>query len=78
MTDRETHTDVIDVVSAAGAHLDVIVLPKVTDAIQVHALDLLLTQLERTLGLPVGRIGVDDALRRMTAQIQAIVAGAHE
>ena len=54
-----THTDVIDVVSAAGAHLDLIVLPKVTDASHVHALDLLLTQLERTHGLPVGRIGVD-------------------
>ncbi len=54
-----THTDVIDVVSAAGAHLDVIVLPKVSDASHVHALDLLLTQLELSHGLPVGRIGVD-------------------
>jgi citrate lyase subunit beta/citryl-CoA lyase len=54
-----THADVIDVVSAAGAHLDVIVLPKVADAHHVQALDLLLTQLERTHGLPVGRIGVD-------------------
>lgn len=54
-----TYTDVIDVVSAAGAHLDVIVLPKVTDAVGVHALDLLLTQLERSHGLPVGRIGID-------------------
>ena len=54
-----THLDVIEVVSAAGAHLDLIVLPKVTDAHQVHALDLLLTQLERSHGLPVGRIGID-------------------
>jgi len=54
-----THGDVIDVVSAAGAHLDVIVLPKVTHASHVHALDLLLTQLELTHGLPVGRIGVE-------------------
>ena len=54
-----THGDVIDMVSAAGAHLDVIVLPKVTDASHVYALDLLLTQLELTHGLPVGRIGVD-------------------
>jgi len=54
-----TYSDVIDVVSAAGAHLDVVVLPKVTDASHVHALDLLLTQLELTHGLPVGRIGVD-------------------
>ena len=54
-----TYTDVIDVVSAAGAHLDVIVLPKVADAHHVYALDLLLTQLERSHGLPVGRIGID-------------------
>jgi citrate lyase subunit beta/citryl-CoA lyase len=58
-----THADVIDVVSAVASardgHLDVIVLPKVTDASHVHALDLLLTQLELTHGLPVGRIGVD-------------------
>ncbi|SBS77666.1 Citryl-CoA lyase [uncultured Mycobacterium sp.] len=58
-----THADVIDVVSAVASardgHLDVIVLPKVTDASHIHALDLLLTQLELTHGLPVGRIGVD-------------------
>jgi citrate lyase subunit beta/citryl-CoA lyase len=54
-----TYSDVIDVVSAAGADLDVIVLPKVSDASHVHALDLLLTQLERSHGLPVGRIGID-------------------
>jgi len=54
-----THTDVIDVVAAAGSDLDIIVLPKVSDAHHVHALDLLLTQLERSHGLPVGRIGVD-------------------
>ena len=34
-------------------------MPKVTDATHVHALDLVLTQLELTHGLPVGRIGVD-------------------
>jgi citrate lyase subunit beta/citryl-CoA lyase len=54
-----TYRDVIDVVSAAGAHLDVIVLPKVTEAAEIQALDLLLTQLERAHDLPVGRIGVD-------------------
>ena len=54
-----THCDVIDVVSAAGAALDVIVLPKVSHVSHVHALDLLLTQLERSYGLPVGRIGID-------------------
>ena len=57
-----TYLDVIAVmtaVSAAGAELDVIVLPKVTDIAHVHALDLLLTQLELAGGLEVGRIGID-------------------
>lgn len=54
-----THADLIEVVAAAGASLDVVVLPKVADATHVRALDLLLTQLERTHGLPVGRIGVE-------------------
>jgi citrate lyase subunit beta/citryl-CoA lyase len=34
-------------------------LPKVQDAGQVTALDLLLTQIEKTMGLPVGRIGIE-------------------
>ena len=54
-----TYLDVIEVVSAAGSSLEVIVLPKVIEAGHVYALDLLLTQLERGLGLPAGRIGVD-------------------
>jgi citrate lyase subunit beta/citryl-CoA lyase len=54
-----TYADVIEVVSAAGAALDLIVLPKVTEVAHVQALDLLLTQLETTHGLPVGRIGIE-------------------
>ncbi|WIM89888.1 CoA ester lyase [Candidatus Mycobacterium wuenschmannii] len=58
-----THADIIEVVSAVGAapdaRLDVVVLPKVSDVSHVHALDLLLTQLETTHGLPVGEIGID-------------------
>jgi citrate lyase subunit beta/citryl-CoA lyase len=54
-----THADVIEVVSAAGASLDIVVLPKVTDVSHVHALDLLLGQLETTHGLPVGGIGIE-------------------
>jgi citrate lyase subunit beta/citryl-CoA lyase len=54
-----THADIIEVVGSAGAHLDIVVLPKVTDATHVRALDLLLTQLELTHGLPVGRIGIE-------------------
>ncbi len=75
-----THADVIDVVSevasARDGHLDVIVLPKVTDASHVHALDLLLTQLELTHGLPVGGIGVDAQIEdaKGLANIDAIAA----
>jgi citrate lyase subunit beta/citryl-CoA lyase len=54
-----TCADVNEVVSVAGAHLDVIVLPKVTDVSHIQALDLLLTQLETTHGLPVGGIGIE-------------------
>jgi citrate lyase subunit beta/citryl-CoA lyase len=71
-----TYSDVIDVVSAAGPDLDVIVLPKVSDASHVLALDLLLTQLERTHGLPVGRIGIDAQIEdaRGLTNIDAIAA----
>ena len=54
-----THADVIDVVSAAGASLDIVVLPKVSDVSHIHALDLLLSQLEATHGFPLGRIGIE-------------------
>jgi citrate lyase subunit beta / citryl-CoA lyase len=54
-----THADVIEVVRTAGEHLDVVVLPKVTELAHVHALDLLLTQLELAGGLEPGRIGID-------------------
>ena len=71
-----THRDVIDVVSAAGAHLDVIVLPKVADASHVVALDLLLTQVERSHGLPVGRIAIDAQIENAAGltNINAIAA----
>ena len=54
-----THRDVIDVVAAAGDRIDIVVLPKAESAHHVAALDLLLTQVERSAGLEVGRIGID-------------------
>jgi citrate lyase subunit beta/citryl-CoA lyase len=59
LTTPWTYRDVIDVVEGAGACLDCLMLPKVQDATQVRWLDLTLTQLERTLGLPVGGIGIE-------------------
>lgn len=72
-----THADVIEVVAAAGAQLDVVVLPKVTEVAHVHALDLLLTQLELTHGLPVGRIGIEAQIENAQGltNVDAIAAG---
>ncbi|PJK19131.1 HpcH/HpaI aldolase/citrate lyase family protein [Mycolicibacterium goodii] len=72
-----TYSDIIEVVSTAGAHLDLIVLPKVTDVAHVQALDLLLSQLERTHGLPVGRIGIEPQIEdaRGLTNVDAIAAG---
>ena len=49
-TTQWTYRDVIEVVEGAGANLDCIMLPKVQTAEQVVALDLLLTQIEKTMG----------------------------
>lgn len=54
-----TYADVIEVVTGAGAKIDALVLPKTTSAAEVKALDLLLTQVEHTAELPVGRIGIE-------------------
>ena len=50
-TTHWTYRDVVEVVEGAGANLDCLMLPKVQDAGQVVALDLLLTQIEKTMGL---------------------------
>ncbi|MFB7876021.1 HpcH/HpaI aldolase/citrate lyase family protein [Nocardia sp. NPDC056064] len=82
-----TYADVIQVVEGAGAVLDAILLPKVTDAGQVQALDLLLTQLEKASGLEVGRIGIEpqienalglrniDAIATASPRVQTLVFG---
>jgi len=58
-TTQWTYRDVIEVVEGAGAGLDCLMLPKVQTAAQVVALDHLLTQIEKTVGLEVGRIGIE-------------------
>jgi citrate lyase subunit beta/citryl-CoA lyase len=71
-----THTDVIDVIGRAGASVDTVVLPKVTDVSHVHALDLLLGQVEAAHGLPVGRIGIEAQIEdaRGLTNVDAIAA----
>jgi citrate lyase subunit beta/citryl-CoA lyase len=58
-TTEWTYRDVVTVVEGAGPNLDCIMLPKVQNAAQVQALDLLLTQIEKTMGFEVGRIGIE-------------------
>jgi len=56
LTTKWTYRDVIEVVEGAGPNLDAIMLPKVQNAAQVQWLDMLLTQIEATLGYerPIG------------------------
>lgn len=54
-----TVRDVTDVVGRAGAHIDALLLPKVRTASEVVALDLVLSQVEKAAGLPVGHIGIE-------------------
>jgi len=54
-----TYGDVIEVVGNAGTRLDEIMMPKVQSAAEVIAMDLLLTQVEKNAGLPIGHIGIE-------------------
>ena len=71
-----THTDVIEVIGRAGASVDIVVLPKVTDVSHVQALHLLLSQVEAAHGLPVGRIGIEAQIEdaRGLTNVDAIAA----
>jgi citrate lyase subunit beta/citryl-CoA lyase len=51
--------DVIDVVEAAGATIDVMVLPKIHEAADVLFADRLLTQIEQNMGIEIGRIKLE-------------------
>jgi citrate lyase subunit beta/citryl-CoA lyase len=59
VTTAWAHRDVIDVVEQAGEFLDVIILPKVTSPEHISWLDLLLGQVERAMGYPLGQIGIE-------------------
>ena len=56
---RWTYGDVIDVVGRAGERLDEVMLPKVRNAADVVALELLLNQVEANHGLPIGHVGIE-------------------
>jgi citrate lyase subunit beta/citryl-CoA lyase len=86
-TTEWTYRDVIEVVEGAGANLDCIMLPKVQTAEQVFTLDTLLTQIEKTVGLEVGRIGIEaqienaqglinvDAIATASPRVETIIFG---
>jgi len=86
-TTEWTYRDVVEVVEGAGANLDAIMLPKVQTAEQVVALDLLMTQVEKTMGYQVGRIGIEaqienarglinvDAIATASERVETIIFG---
>ena len=73
---RWTYGDVIEVVGGAGTRLDEVMLPKVETAHEVVALDLLLSQVERNAGLPVGHVGIEVQIEtaRGLLQVEQICA----
>jgi citrate lyase subunit beta/citryl-CoA lyase len=87
LTTSWTYRDVIEVVEGAGPNLDCIMLPKVQTAEQVVWLDLLLTQIEKTMGFEVGRIGIEaqienalgltnvDAIAAASPRVETIIFG---
>jgi citrate lyase subunit beta / citryl-CoA lyase len=71
-----TAYDVIEVVGNAGERLEELMLPKVQSAAEVVALDLLLTQVEKKAGLPIGHIGIEAQIEtaRGLINVEAICA----
>src|SRR6195952_6169663 len=87
LTTHWTYRDVVEVVEGAGPNLDAIMLPKVQTAAQVQWLDMLLTQIEKTIGLEVGKIGIEaqienaqgliavDAIAKDSPRVETIIFG---
>jgi citrate lyase subunit beta/citryl-CoA lyase len=67
-----TYRDVIEVVETAGPQLDVIVLPKVQWPEQVAWLDILLGQVERTMGFPEGGVAIEAMVESGLGLTQAL------
>ncbi|HEY9349568.1 MAG TPA: CoA ester lyase, partial [Acidothermales bacterium] len=76
LTTPWTYRDVITVVESAGANLDCIILPKVQNAAHVTLLDLLLTQIEQTIGLETGRIGIEAQIEDARGLVEVDAIGA--
>jgi citrate lyase subunit beta/citryl-CoA lyase len=86
-TTHWTYRDVVEVIEGAGPNLDCIMLPKVANAEQVVTLDTLMTQIEKTMGFEVGRIGIEaqienaqgliavDAIAKASPRVETIIFG---
>jgi citrate lyase subunit beta/citryl-CoA lyase len=82
-----TYTDVVQVVEGAGSRLDCIMLPKVESPDHVIALDLLISQIERSNGLEAGRIGIEvqiesargllavEAIAKASPRVETVIFG---
>lgn len=87
LTTQWTYLDVVEVVENAGQNLDCVMLPKVQTAEQVMWLDVILTQIEKTMGFEVGRIGIEaqienalglvnvDAIATASPRVETIIFG---
>ena len=81
------HDDIAEVVTGAGANIDVIMVPKIKGPREVWFVDDMLTQLELKLGLEVGRIGIEclveevealqtvDEIAQCSPRLEALVLG---
>jgi citrate lyase subunit beta / citryl-CoA lyase len=61
------HDDIVEIVTEAGAEVDVLIIPKVKAPRDVWYVDTLLTQLEDKLGLEPGRIGLELLIEEVEA-----------
>src|SRR6516164_9871315 len=75
-TTHWTYRDVITVVEGAGPNLDCVMLPKVQNAGQIEALDLLITQIEKTMGFEAGRIGIEAQIENAIGLVNVDVIAA--
>ncbi|GAA5527698.1 CoA ester lyase [Herpetosiphon gulosus] len=65
------YRDVVEIVEAAGAKIDVLVIPKIESADDVRFVDRLLSQIEANIGLKVGTIKLE-VLIEGTRALQAV------
>lgn len=75
LTTKYAYRDIIEIVEAAGDHLDTVMMTKVVSASDVQFVATLLSQIERTIGLK-RRIGIEILIEEVEA-VQNVEAIAH-